>query len=128
MSYIRLFLHTQSETYHLYLGISALDRLEINLSALEKLENWSVPEGNLSSAQEQACIRIFDNKNNEVVIVGEGQANPLPEWLREWLEERGYHLPADGMLKTISEKEFTKALNDTEIYYFGRNNFIKEEA
>lgn len=122
MSYIRLFLHTPTEAYHLYLGISALDRLEINLSALEKLDSWGAKKGDIHSDQGRKHIHIFDNKNNEVVIVGDEQAKPLPEWLTEWLEERGYHIPVDGMLKTISEKEFTEELSNAEIYYFGRNN------
>jgi len=125
MSYIRLFLYTKNnEAYHLYLGISALDRLDINLSALEKLDSWSTRKDSTSANQGQKTIQIFDNKKNELMIVGEKQSNPLPVWLMEWLEERGYHLPADGMLKMISEKEFTEALSNAEIYYFGRNNLV----
>jgi hypothetical protein len=117
MSYIRLFLHTKNnETYHVYLGISALDKLGINLSALEKLENL---EGQ-SKTGNNTPVRIFDNKNNELVTVGNPQEKPLPVWLQGWLEERGYQLPESGILKTISEKEFAEALNSTEIYYFGR--------
>ena len=123
MSYIRLFLYTQNkESYHLYLGISALDRLEINLSVLEKLESATATKNNMGSAAEQKRIQIFDNKNNELVTVGEKQSSPLPIWLMEWLEERGYHIPRDGILNTISEKVFTEALSNAEIYYFGRNN------
>ena len=123
MSYIRLFIYTQNkEAYHLYLDISALDRLEINLSALEKLESASATKDPIGSAPEQKRIQIFDNDNNELVIVGERQSSPLPVWLMEWLEERGYHIPRDGILNTISEKEFTQALSNAEIYYFGRNN------
>lgn len=125
MSYIRLFLYTQNnEAYHLYLGISALDRLDINLSALEKLDSWSTRKERASAGQEQKTIQIFDNQKNELMIVGQKQFNSLPIWLMEWLEERGYQMPADGMLKTISEKEFTEALNNSEIYYFGRNNLV----
>lgn len=125
MSYIRLFLYTQNnEAYHLYLGISALDRLDINLSALEKLDSWSTRKDSTSANQGQKTIQVIDNKKNELMIVGEKQSNPLPVWLMEWLEERGYRIPADGMLKTISEKEFTEALSNSEIYYFGRNNLV----
>src|SRR5271170_4182621 len=125
MSYIRLFLYTQNnEAYHLYLGISALDRLDINLSALEKLESASATKNYTGSEQGQKRIQILDNKNNELVMVGEKQSRPLPVWLMEWLEERGYQMPADGMLKMISEKEFTEALSNAEIYYFGRNNLV----
>ena len=119
MSYIRLFLHTKNNaSYHIYLGISALDKLGINLSALEKLEKLE----NGDMQKNTRPVRIFDNKNNELVTVSDIQAQPLPLWLKEWLEERGYQIPENGILKSIPEKEFTEALNNTEIYYFGREN------
>ncbi len=61
-----------------------------------------------------------------MVIVGKGHSKPLPNWLKEWLEERSYCIPSNGILNTISEEEFTEALNGTEIYYFGRTNLIQE--
>lgn len=123
MSYIRLFLYTQNnEAYHLYLGIYALDRLDINLSALEKLDSWNTRKESTSANLAQQTIQILDNKNSELLIVGEKQNNPLPIWLIEWLQERGYHVPSNGMLKTITESDFTRALESEEIYYFGRNN------
>lgn len=125
MSYIRLFLHTKNnETYHIYLGISALDKLGINLAALEKLEKLEHGD----TPHNTQPIRIFDNKNNELVTVGNIPAQALPLWLKEWLEERGYQIPENGILNNISEKEFTEALNNTEIYYFGREQHATHTA
>ncbi len=62
MSYIRLFLYTSNETYHLYLGITALDKLGINLSALEKLESWGVKESSAEPNQKREHIhnKVFE--------------------------------------------------------------------